>query len=99
MCVVILGASHVGTLTLDWWPSHGQQHRRCTPGRGENGDGREEKRRERGMSGNFTSGQHRVILSHYALYQTQAYQPRLSLAILPNTSRLHWFSLSKAGLA
>jgi hypothetical protein len=51
------------------------------------------------MSGNFTSGQHRVILSHYALYQTQAYQPRLSLDILPNTSRLHWFSLSKAVLA
>jgi hypothetical protein len=32
MCVVILGASHAGTLALDWWPSHGQQHWRCTPG-------------------------------------------------------------------
>jgi hypothetical protein len=51
------------------------------------------------MSGNFISGQHRVILSHYALYQTQANQPRLSLAIIPNTSHLHWFSLSNAGLA
>jgi hypothetical protein len=44
-------------------PSHGQRHRSWTEGK---------RRRKMGMSGNFTSSQHRDILSHYAVYQTRA---------------------------